>query len=135
MKPIRFTSIEIQNILHDANFSKDEFELFKLRNKEFTYEECAEQMNMCTRNVYRIAKRMKSKIMKVIYWQNKLFDLIYSCDSDIPHTFPTTFPKKASDLTGAFFVAQNYIKTIYNIWHIKNDNVWYKNQLLSTYQF
>lgn len=67
MKPIRFTSIEIQNILHDANFSKDEFELFKLRNKEFTYEEYAEQMNMCTRNVYRIAKRMKSKIMKVIY--------------------------------------------------------------------
>ena len=50
-----------------ANFSKDEFELFKLRNKEFTYEECAEQMNMCTRNVYRIAKRMKAKVMRVIY--------------------------------------------------------------------
>ena len=55
------------SIIECLNNLNDEFELFKLRNKEFMYEECAEQMNMCTRNVYRIAKRMKSKIMKVIY--------------------------------------------------------------------
>ena len=66
MTPIQFTNFEILNIIHDANFSKDELELFGLRNRELSYEECAEEMHMSVRNTYRVGKRMKGKILKVI---------------------------------------------------------------------
>ena len=66
MTPIQFTNFEILNIIHDANFSKDELELFGLRNKELSYEECAEEMHMSVQNTYRIGKRMKQKISQVI---------------------------------------------------------------------
>lgn len=66
MNQIQFTSAEIQDILQRANFSEDELQLFMLRNRELSIEECADPMHMCVRNVYRVSKKMKTKILKVI---------------------------------------------------------------------
>lgn len=61
-----FTQDEIDWIKSKANFTYREEKLFDLRNKEVTYEECAEIMFLSVSAVYRIAKKMKAKILKVI---------------------------------------------------------------------
>nr|DAV33877.1 MAG TPA: ECF sigma factor [Caudoviricetes sp.] len=61
-----FTQDEIDWIKSKANFTYREERLFELRNKEKTYEECAEIMFLSQSAVYRIAKKMKAKILKVI---------------------------------------------------------------------
>lgn len=61
-----FTLPEITFILENANFTKDEKELFKLRNKEKTLEECAEIMNTSLSTICRINKKMKTKILKLL---------------------------------------------------------------------
>ena len=66
VNPINFTIPEINDILSKANFSKDELKLFSLRNEERSLEECAEIMDMSVRNVSRINKKMKEKILKVL---------------------------------------------------------------------
>jgi len=66
INPIDFTLPEINSIVSKANFSKDELKLFSLRNEEKSLEECAEVMDMSVRNVSRINKKMKDKILKVL---------------------------------------------------------------------
>lgn len=61
-----FTQDEIDWIKSKANFTYREERLFELHNKEKTYEECAEIMFLSQSAVYRIAKKMKAKILKVI---------------------------------------------------------------------
>ena len=61
-----FTKPEIEYILENANFTRQEEELFRLRNEEYSLEECAELMNVSTATVSRINKRMKNKIMRII---------------------------------------------------------------------
>lgn len=61
-----FTRIEILEIKQKANFTKQETELFDLRNEEKSLESCAELMNCSIATVNRIHKRMLTKIIKVM---------------------------------------------------------------------
>ena len=61
-----FVKSEIDYIKDNANMTPRETELFDLRNKENSLEECAERMNCSNSTVYRINKSMKIKIMRVI---------------------------------------------------------------------
>lgn len=47
-----------------ANFTWRESELFDLRNRGATIEECAAQMNVSTRTINRINKNIKAKMAK-----------------------------------------------------------------------
>lgn len=61
-----FTKSEIDYIIENANFTEQELQFFNLRNKEYSYEYCAEEMNVGTTTVKKIAKKTMNKIMKVI---------------------------------------------------------------------
>lgn len=61
-----FVKSEIDYIKENANMTPREAQLFELRNKEKSLEECAEYMNCSVSTIYRINKSMKKKIMKVI---------------------------------------------------------------------
>ena len=61
-----FVKSEIDYIKDNANMTPREMQLFELRNKDNSLEECAEYMNCSVSTVYRINKSMKRKIMKVI---------------------------------------------------------------------
>ena len=61
-----FTKIEIEFIKKNANFTLAEEELFNLRNMEYTYEMCAEDMNVSLSTVRRINKKMIAKIIKIL---------------------------------------------------------------------
>lgn len=61
-----FTKRDIDYLLENCNFTKQEEQLFLLRNEEYSLESCAEIMNVSVSTVYRISKKMKKKILKVI---------------------------------------------------------------------
>lgn len=61
-----FTRSEIEYIKHQANFTKQENELFDLRNDENNLEICAELMNVSLSTVKRINKKMKAKIIRIL---------------------------------------------------------------------
>lgn len=61
-----FTKKEIEYIKERANFTKQENELFDLRNKENSLEQCAEIMNVSCSTIDRLNKRMKAKILKCL---------------------------------------------------------------------
>lgn len=61
-----FTKDEQDYIKKHANFMDDELQLFELRNKRYTYEYCAEKMDMGVSTVKKVSKRTMNKIMKVI---------------------------------------------------------------------
>lgn len=61
-----FTKPEIDYIKANANFTKQEEQLFNLRNDENCLEYCAEIMNISVSTVKRINKKMKAKIIKII---------------------------------------------------------------------
>lgn len=61
-----FTKLEIDYIIENANFTDQELQFFNLRNKEHSYEYCAEEMNVGTTTVKKIAKKTMNKIMRVI---------------------------------------------------------------------
>ncbi len=61
-----FTKPEIDFIKGNANFTAQEATLFDLRNAEHCLEECAELMNISVATVYRINKKMKNKIIRLL---------------------------------------------------------------------
>ncbi len=61
-----FVKSEIDYIKENANMTPREMQLFELRNKENSLEECAEYMNCSISTVCRVNKSMKKKIMRVI---------------------------------------------------------------------
>ena len=61
-----FTKLEQNYIKDNANFTERELKLFELRNKEYSYERCAEEMDMGLSTVKKISKKMIDKISKVI---------------------------------------------------------------------
>ena len=61
-----FVKSEIDYIKENANMTPREMQLFELRNRENSLEECAEYMNCSISTVYRVNKSMKRKIMRVI---------------------------------------------------------------------
>ena len=66
IKVPNFTKDEINYILDKANFTDQQRTLFFLRNQEYSYEMCAEEMNVSIATVKRIAKIMNDKIKKVM---------------------------------------------------------------------
>lgn len=62
MKVSDFTKRQLYHLQAFCNFTPVEEQLFILRSKNTTLEDCAEHMNMSVQNVYRINKKMKSKI-------------------------------------------------------------------------
>lgn len=66
IKVYDFTKPEIDYILSMANFSPPEREFFNLRNEYLTLEQAAERMNISPTTAYRINKKMKFKILKVL---------------------------------------------------------------------
>ena len=66
MKVSDFTKRQLYHLQAFCNFTPVEEQLFILRSKNTTLEDCAEHMNMSVQNVYRINKKMKSKIEKEI---------------------------------------------------------------------
>lgn len=61
-----FTKDEQDYIKEHANFMEEELLFFELRNKRYSYEYCAEEMNVGTTTVKKIAKKTINKIMRVI---------------------------------------------------------------------
>ena len=57
---------EYEYIRLNANFTERELQLYELRNKQYTYETCAELMNMSVSTTKRIAHQVDRKINRVI---------------------------------------------------------------------
>lgn len=66
MKICEFIQPEIDLILAEANFTDDERELFLKRTKDIPFERCAEEMNVSTATTYRVIKRVKAKIERIM---------------------------------------------------------------------
>ena len=62
MKVSEFTKRELYHLQAFCNFTPVEEQLFILRSKSTTFEDCAERMNMSVQNVYKINKKLMSKI-------------------------------------------------------------------------
>lgn len=60
-----FTKEEKERIKELCDFTPTEEQLFDLRKKEKTIEECAEIMHVSTKTAGRINARMQKKILKV----------------------------------------------------------------------
>lgn len=63
-----FTKPEIDFIKANANFTKREDELFDLRNKEYSLEECAEKLDMSVPTASRTIKSIRNKIERIKEW-------------------------------------------------------------------
>lgn len=61
-----FTKPEIDYTIENVNFTEQELQFFNLRNKEYSYECCAEEMNVDTTTAKKIAKKTMNKITGVI---------------------------------------------------------------------
>lgn len=61
-----FTKAEINYMLENCNFTKDERTLFMLRNDQHSLEECAEMMNVSEPTIWRLSGKLNKKIAKVI---------------------------------------------------------------------
>lgn len=61
-----FTKDEQDYIKEHANFMEEELLFFELRNKQYTYEYCAEKMDMSVSTVKKVAKKTMNKILRVI---------------------------------------------------------------------
>ena len=57
---------EYEYIRLNANFTERELLLYELRNKQYTYEMCAELMNRSVSTIKRIAHQVDRKINRVI---------------------------------------------------------------------
>lgn len=60
-----FTKAEFEYIRENGNFTDRELRLYDLRNKEHTYEECAELMNMSVATVKRTMQKINDKIARL----------------------------------------------------------------------
>ena len=66
MKICDFTMPEVRFFLAECNFTKDEEDLFLLRVKDTPLERCAEAMNVSTKTIDRLHKKVKDKIGRTI---------------------------------------------------------------------
>ena len=65
MKICDFTVPELNILLEQCNFTKDERVLFKLRANDIPLETCAEMINVSVSTIKRTNKRVKDKINKI----------------------------------------------------------------------
>lgn len=61
-----FTQPEIRHLLAECNFTEEQEELFLLRCKNHSLEECAEEMDISVATASRINKKVKDKILKCL---------------------------------------------------------------------
>lgn len=66
MKIRDFTVPELERFRELCNFTKDEMEYFNLRAKDKSNTEISLSMNVSLPQVSKLAKRVKSKILRVI---------------------------------------------------------------------
>lgn len=66
MKICDFTMPEVRFFLAECNFTKEEENLFLLRTKDTPLERCAESMNVSTKTIDRLHKKVKDKIGRTI---------------------------------------------------------------------
>ena len=61
-----FTKKEIDYLLEECNFTEQEKELFLLRSRDFTLQDCSAKMDfpMCT--IKKLSQRVNKKIIKAI---------------------------------------------------------------------
>ncbi len=65
MKLSKLTKPELEHIINNANFTEEEFEVFKLLTKGKTITEIAQQVSVCNRTVNRRISKIMSKINKL----------------------------------------------------------------------
>lgn len=66
MKIRDFVEDELQVFREKCNFTEEELKVFNLRAKDISYTAIAYQLGMSESKVYAIAKRVKTKMLKVI---------------------------------------------------------------------
>ena len=66
MKIPDFVQSEVDEIKAHANFTPREEQLFDLRNREITLDECAYLMHCSLSTINRINRAVKRKIMRVL---------------------------------------------------------------------
>lgn len=66
MKICDFTVPELDRFRKECNLTKDERLLFELRAEDIPLEQCAEIMNISTSTVYRLSKKVKIKVEKLL---------------------------------------------------------------------
>lgn len=67
MKISDYTLPELDFLASQCNFTDDEAELFLLRAKDKTLEDCAERLNISVSTVKRLNKRVKTKIGRIYH--------------------------------------------------------------------
>ncbi len=76
MKICDFVKCELDYILQEANFTKDEQMLFIYRSKDIPLEECAELMDISCSTVNRINRKMKGKVNKIEVYKGRLAERV-----------------------------------------------------------
>ena len=66
LKICDFTKPELERFRKECNLTKDERLLFELRAKDIPLEECAERMNLSVSTIYRLHKKVKNKVGKLL---------------------------------------------------------------------
>ena len=66
MRICDFTVPELNQLRKECNFTKDEKFLFELRAEDIPLEQCAEIMNISASTVYRLSKKVKIKVKKLL---------------------------------------------------------------------
>lgn len=66
MKIYDFVECELQKFRDECNFTDDELEYFNLKAKNKSNVQIARSMNISEPQVSKLAKRVKTKILKVI---------------------------------------------------------------------
>lgn len=61
-----FTKPELDYFRENCNFVNDEIQVFEMRSKGHTMEEIAEMLNISIDKAYKISRKVKKKILKVI---------------------------------------------------------------------
>lgn len=66
MRIYDFVEKELRYLRQECNFSSDELEYFNLRAKHYSNQQIAIQMNISDGKVSKLAKSVKSKILRVL---------------------------------------------------------------------
>lgn len=66
MKICEFTKREVEYLRQECNFTSDEMALFEMRANNIPLEECAERMNLSVSTIYRLHKKVKNKVKKLL---------------------------------------------------------------------
>ena len=61
-----FTKPELDYFRENCNFVNDEIQVFEMCSKGHTMEEIAEMLNISIDKAYKISRKVKKKILKVI---------------------------------------------------------------------